>query len=1113
MNEGHGVDAVGTAGFISRLRPRSGAGPHTVERRALILLIGQAFATGLALGLVYNVGYALLVSEFGSQGLRHVYVIVGLLVPATTVLFEYGEERTSLARFSAITIASFAAAFIGLFLLLATTNAPWIIYGLMVVQTAGTLYCMMLRGAQAAELFDARRIKQNYPRITAGEILAVVLAGIAVGPLTSLFGALEPLILLGGISMIAALAFVHRIGKLLPEEHHHVDTPSPTTSHRGTRAHHWHARAALSSPAGDSELQEPRETHAHPALLNGSHEYPAREDRIHGRHERGPAATLRNLRQVIRKPYSMVVFAYQVLASGATLLVQYLVYSEASVFFPEEAALGRFIGLVTSGTTAVGFLFLLTMASPILLRFGMPAGAIGGPLITAAILGAAAVTALLGPEAGLTFFVLLIVARFVDYLVYSGFAKTSIQSAFQPLAHDERRALHNVVQGVGIPISYAVAGAGLLAFTAIPWVTTIHVTYFTLGVTAITALAGRKLLNAYQAALKHALARRRLTGMQLNLADAGTRAAIEALLHSTDPFQVTSGLDLLRQGNDAHFAEHLAQLVDHPHPHVRADVLRRIEEEGYRWGLAVARLQLDEEQPTEVRKSALRAVCALSEEPSVEVTRFLEDTDSELVEAAVTGLFLYGGIDGILTAGDTFNRLLRSSTPNQRVAACRVLQSTAVRSFYQPVRRLLRDSDPSVVTAALRAAQAVAHPALLPDVVAHVDAPETRGAALAALTNLGGATAQLVQQLLTEPDVMPTERAMRIVRAAGRMADSTVRTALTAAFSPGCPGPARAAFEALAQQDYQADETTRPAVEAALDRTVQRCARYATAYADLFRHPGAEAIEGAVERSYAEELETVFLVLGFLYPPDEIADMRERIIHGSQKERALGEELLDVLVSGWRKQSIIAVADRRTGNPPDTAHYRELFSIERMPPSERVVEIATDGDRWPEPWLRNCALVAAYRLRLDCPEPEDPMLTIVERVVALRKTDFFAEIPDEILAHIASIADELDIPPRSTFIRQGEVGDCMYLIREGRIAIHDETRRFAELGPGEVVGEMAILDPEPRSASATALEDTVLLKIDKESFDSAMEDYPRIARSVIRVLCRRLRTNISNETS
>lgn len=133
------------------------------------------------------------------------------------------------------------------------------------------------------------------------------------------------------------------------------------------------------------------------------------------------------------------------------------------------------------------------------------------------------------------------------------------------------------------------------------------------------------------------------------------------------------------------------------------------------------------------------------------------------------------------------------------------------------------------------------------------------------------------------------------------------------------------------------------------------------------------------------------------------------------------------------------------------------------------------------------------------------MLLTIERVIILKSAEVFASMPDYVLAYIASIIEEVFIQKGETFIKKGDIGNCMYLIVDGSVLVHDGEREISKLGKGQPVGELAVLDPEPRSASVKAIQDTHLFRLEKEAFDEVMADQPEIARGVIRVLCQRLR--------
>ena len=133
------------------------------------------------------------------------------------------------------------------------------------------------------------------------------------------------------------------------------------------------------------------------------------------------------------------------------------------------------------------------------------------------------------------------------------------------------------------------------------------------------------------------------------------------------------------------------------------------------------------------------------------------------------------------------------------------------------------------------------------------------------------------------------------------------------------------------------------------------------------------------------------------------------------------------------------------------------------------------------------------------------MLSTVEKVLFLKSIDLFSQIPGEDLAQVALIATEEAREQGEEIFAEGEAGDALYLVLDGKVRVHRGDRQIAELGERECFGEMAILDASPRSATVTAVKDTNLLKISREDFQEIMSEKPEIASGIIKVLTRRLR--------
>lgn len=134
------------------------------------------------------------------------------------------------------------------------------------------------------------------------------------------------------------------------------------------------------------------------------------------------------------------------------------------------------------------------------------------------------------------------------------------------------------------------------------------------------------------------------------------------------------------------------------------------------------------------------------------------------------------------------------------------------------------------------------------------------------------------------------------------------------------------------------------------------------------------------------------------------------------------------------------------------------------------------------------------------------MFLVIEKVFILKSILIFADTPEDSLVALAAQLGEMEVPKGTTFMEKGGIGQSMFIIVKGRVRIHDGERTIAHLGEREIVGELAVLDPQPRSADVTATEDTVLFRLDRDVLYEMMSRHYDIAYGILRMLCRRLRT-------
>jgi CRP/FNR family transcriptional regulator, cyclic AMP receptor protein len=116
----------------------------------------------------------------------------------------------------------------------------------------------------------------------------------------------------------------------------------------------------------------------------------------------------------------------------------------------------------------------------------------------------------------------------------------------------------------------------------------------------------------------------------------------------------------------------------------------------------------------------------------------------------------------------------------------------------------------------------------------------------------------------------------------------------------------------------------------------------------------------------------------------------------------------------------------------------------------------------------------------------------------------FAACTKRHLSRIASLAERIDVPKGKVLTRQGRPGKEAFIIAEGEAKVAMKGRRSVKLGPGELFGELALLDRGPRTATVTAETDMVLLVVDSRGFSTLLDD-PTVRRSVMAAMASRLR--------
>lgn len=134
----------------------------------------------------------------------------------------------------------------------------------------------------------------------------------------------------------------------------------------------------------------------------------------------------------------------------------------------------------------------------------------------------------------------------------------------------------------------------------------------------------------------------------------------------------------------------------------------------------------------------------------------------------------------------------------------------------------------------------------------------------------------------------------------------------------------------------------------------------------------------------------------------------------------------------------------------------------------------------------------------------------VDKIQFLRQVDLFRSLSEKALFELAAITIEQTQPSKTVVFKEGDKGDALYIVKSGKINILKRNSQgidsiLVSLGKGAVVGDMAIIDEQPRSATIATVQETVFLIITKDDFRTLLGTVPEISFQILKLTTERLR--------
>ncbi len=685
-----------------------------------------------------------------------------------------------------------------------------------------------------------------------------------------------------------------------------------------------------------------------------------------------------------------------------------------------------------------------------------------------------------------------------------------------------------LIDGICKPAAIGITGAALVVLSGI-----LKVYFLAIPAVALCLIwfwLARRNYSLYLSGLIDALSARMLDlsedsqGLRDKTVELYTRKALVA----AKPEEIPHLLSIIEQMDDLDWSSEIRTMLRRPEPEVKIAALDYVS----RWGKPVdlSDIAAIVSHPVpEVRRAAVRAVSLSGEQVLVPLRESLEDPDPGVRAEAASALIDIGHFGGLVKGAVAVQSMIESEDTAYRIALASPISRLHARGRTELLLNLLSDPDVEVRLAALKASANTPEKDLVPVIIPQLEKARTSGMAAEALISLGPLTPEYLSSISDDAELARTfERYVYLPVILERIASPAALQVLQRVLEVTGARAATPTVRAYCQilQRQPTFHPYREGWESVLRTQVQALMKRKSLLGRSVALAGAAFLRTALEEECTIRLSDVLALIGVQAPLVKMDAIGRQLVQGDEDQRGRAREVLEhVIPVSWRGEVLDAIDFKPSASAAGSleAVLREVVEADY---SEGILlgalyAAANDGSPAVVALVRRCMENPSQSVRetaqfaLEKTEtPADSVtggvkgansMIVVERILFLRRVPLFSCMATAELTQVASIAREVTYPAGSRIIQEGEHGDHMFLIVEGEVLIQRGQTPVKTLGAKDFFGEMSIIDGEPRSASAVAQKDCLLLRIDKADFDELLATYNSMAISVVRALNQRLR--------
>ncbi|MEP6845772.1 MAG: cyclic nucleotide-binding domain-containing protein [Panacibacter sp.] len=815
--------------------------------------------------------------------------------------------------------------------------------------------------------------------------------------------------------------------------------------------------------------------------------------------------------------------------SVCIVVANFSFYSKIKEAYHSDIELAVFIGSFLAVIRICALLVKLLFTSKLISLLGVKRSLMFTPVIFAGCITVVILFSYIFPEEKAVLYTFGITCIILDVL------KTAINSPvflsiMQPMNIHDRLRSHNIVKGIMDPFAYLFSGVILFELIKIQRginLTTLSVFLLLLSVFWILSIffVNREYYSTVLKAITSKFYNR--SDLVIDDDDNDAIAFIRGKLESGSETEITHMLRILRFQSAMVLNEDITgKLLLHASESVKNEMLLLYEAGIINILPEPFKQMLDDNTiSSEVRHKAFSALCNAAIHDETLIFSYATKNDAHFKAEAIGTVLSNPGSDYFDMANILLQDLIVSESRENRITAARCIVKSRCEQFKESLIGLMNDKDMQVSKAAVNLSGSWDNEDLIKTILTHIKTK--RKEVFNALLSAGPAAVPYIIAYILSTEANYEEK-KQLIKICGTIGGEATGNTLADLY-PGLPEHAHVIIKAI----YNCDHTAN-IYRAALENMAQKYIADAAAILLMQKnlYPVQEKFALLMDTLTIELNEirdSLLYIFSVLYKPSEIEKVRRSLALNSGEQTANAFEMLEMMVPKKLSHDFIIIYEKGDIEQRcSQLHSRKSYTVKDK--NEIPVHILRGSEVIFQDWSKACAaytldrnkavydsalikryLYAENRVlnetaNFTVNHVMNSKLLLLEKVLVLKRTSIFSDTPENILADLAPLMQEIELPAGSIIFKEDAIGDSMYIIFHGSVRIHKDNTTLAVLDKeNEVFGELSLFDSEKRSASATANSDCFLFKIDQLPFYELIETRPEIIKGAVKMLCKRLR--------